>query len=352
VTYVSDHPITPSDSAAGRPQVNDLRRSRSQMLDSRDRNRPMNWHDVNRVGQTIAKSLMDGTWMGSIPTNGDGSRALGQIARASFPQENFRFDEITKQDLMESWQIGPNQNAQSTGVTATESTTVQANFATRIGQEKNKVATMFLRCVEVLAGWMSLYSTFPILSEEERQTMFKAWDNKHILHDLAFTILPDSQVVLDSSQQIDRLTKFLNITAKSGLTDPSPTIAKIAQLSGEDPSKIMKKPEPPPPEQMNMSLRMSGKDDLVNPLVMSLLVKQKQAPSPDDLKAAQAILQAAASSPAPQPPVIPGVGGPSAAGPDTQGSQTGAPPPPPPGPDPENYTLMDKISKRSEDMNV
>lgn len=346
ITYVSDHPIPPSDSAAARPQVNDLRRSRTQMLDSRDRNRPVNWHDVNRVGQTIAKSLMDGTWMGSIPTNGDGNRAVGQVARASFPAENFRFDEMTKQDLMESWQIGPNQNAQATGVTATESQNVQANFATRIGQEKNKVLTFFLSCVEVLAGWMALYSDFPTLSDQEKQAMFAAWDSKHILHDLAFKIRPDSQLVLDTSQQISRLVSLLNIAGKSGAIEINPLIEEIAEYSGVDPARIMKQPEPPKPEPASMSLRMTGKDDLINPLVMALLVKQQQAPSPQDLETAKKILQAAAVvSPPPQPPGVPGAEGTGVApGPDT--------PAPPAGPSapPEDYTLMDKISKRSEDI--
>jgi hypothetical protein len=359
LTYVTDHPVAPSDTAAGRPQVVDMRRSRSQMLDNRDRSRPLNWYDVNRIGTSTQALLNKGTWQGFIPTIGDGSRALGQVARASYPAEDNEFDRVTKSDLLEVWQIGPNQQgtASPSGTTATESTNVQANFATRIGQEKGRVAAFFLGAVEVLAGWISLYSAFPVLTDQERQEMESAWDRKSMVQDLVLKIRPDSQVVLDVGQQIDRKTKFLNIAGKSGVIDPAPVIMDIAELSGYDPMSLKKQPEPPPKEKVSISLRLSGKEDMVNPLVMAMLVAAGEAPSPEQLKEAQTILQAAAATvPPPQPPGMPGADGISSApsGPNGSASPPGAPPPqgpqPPGAGHPPNWTLMDKVAKRSEDI--
>lgn len=346
LTYVTDHPVAISDSAAGRPQVHDLRRSRSQMFDNRDRSRPVRWYDTNRIDATIGQSLMRGTWQGFIPTNGDGTRTVGEIARASYPSEDLTFDQQTKQDLMEVWQIGPNQTSQATGVTATESENVQANFATRMGQERGRVATFFLSTAEVLAGWMVLYGRFPTLTDQERQAMEGAWDMKRISHDLVLKVRPDSTVILDSSQRIERLTKLLNITGKSGVVNIEPIVAELVELTGLDPAVIMKKLEPPPPEEPNISLRLSGKDDLINPLVMAMLVQLKKAPSIEQIQEAQKILAAAAGlSPLPQPPGAPGpVGAGAAPGPNGPVPTPGAAPPPP------DWGLMDHVAKRTEDL--
>jgi hypothetical protein len=346
------------------------------MFDNRDRSRPVRWYDTNRVDPLIQDQLNRGTWQGFVPTNGDGARSVGEIARASYPSEDLSFDRETKQDLMESWQIGPNQSGTTaSGTTATESDNVQANFATRIGQERNAVGRFFLGIVEIVAGWMCLYSDFPNLADDEKQAMEQAWNQKRILHDVVLKIRPDAAIVLDSQQRVTRLTGFLNFAGKSGLINPGPVIAEIAELSGLDPTKIMKQPEPPPPEDPSISLRLSGKEDLVNPLVMGLLISLNKAPSADNIAAAQKLLaQAAAGMPPPPPPLPPGAPGDPGGGPPNMSVAPLGPTPPlqpalPPGPQPPgpplgrppiapagmmtnanpHWTLPDKIAKRSRD---
>mgnify|MGYP000234510611 CR=1 FL=1 len=340
LTYITDNPIPPSDSAAARPQVNDLRRSRQQYFMNRMRSRPMRWFDVNRTDRVIQDSLMRGDWQGFIPTNGPGDRAIGEIARASYPPEDTAFDRQTQADMQAMWMVSPTQvgSLSSGEKTAAEITTVQANFNTRIGQERALVQKFFLNLVEVLAGLMALYSDFPNLTDNERQAMLKAWNSKAILADIVFKVRPDSTVLLDANQRIDKLTKFLNITAQSGVVNIEPVIAEIAELSGLDPAEVMKKPVPPQPEQAAISFRFSGKEDLMNPIVMALLVEQKQAPSPQSMETAEKILKASqvgmqelvpqGVSPQPEQPV------------PTNGE---------PG-SPEDYSLMPKVAQRAEDM--
>src|SRR5581483_1178460 len=45
LTYITDNPVPPSDSSAGRPQVNDLRLSRTQTMQNRARSIPIRWFD-------------------------------------------------------------------------------------------------------------------------------------------------------------------------------------------------------------------------------------------------------------------------------------------------------------------
>jgi len=352
LTYVSDNPIPPSDSAAGRPHVRDLQRSRSQMFQNRDRSVPIRWFDTNRIDPEIRELLQRGTWQGMIPTQGDGTRSIGEIARASYPAEDLAFDRSTKGDLMESWQIGPNQQGTTSpgDQTKAEVQLVQGNFATRIGQERARVASFFLSIAEVLAGWMTLYSDFPTLSDQERQQMQGAWDQKRILHDLVLKIRPDSSIVLDSQQRVQRLMAFLNMTAKSGYVNVAPIIAEIAELTGLDPASIMIKPGMKE-EKPNVSYRYSGKDDLINPVVMAMLIKEGLAPSEQEIEAAKKLLMSA-QMPPPLPQPAPGLPGqPEAAGPlfpPGQGPDEQSQPPV--GEANPDWNLMPHVAKRSRDI--
>lgn len=345
--YVTDNPVPPSDTAAGRPQVADMRRSRSQMFQNRQRSIPIRWFDVNRIDQDLQANLMRGIVQGMIPTNGAGDRAIGEIARASYPSENIEFDQAAKADLMESWQIGPNQlgSQGQSRTTASESDTIQQNFSTRIGQERSFVASFVLGLSEVLAGLMTLYSDFPVLTDQEKQAMTQGWDFKHITHDLVLNIVPDSTVMLDANQRTDKLMKVLNMTVQSGFVNPEPIIAEILELNGLDPALVMTKPQDKK-EKANVSYSFKGKDDLMNPMVIALMMAEGIFPSPQQIEDAKKVLDslAASSLQPPQPPG--GPGGPGPGGP-------GGPEPPPNGQQPPahpDWHMAPKVASRSREM--
>ncbi len=371
VTYISDNPVPPSDTAAGRPQVLDLRRSRLQMFQNRERSTPLRWFDVNRVDLLVQNNLLQGTHQGWIPTNGDGTRSVGEVARASYPSEDFAFDQATKQDLKELWQIGNDQ----LGVgdpgrkTAAETNAQAQGFATRMGQERNCVARFFLSICEVMAGLMVLYSDFSILTQAEKQTMTNAWDATTVLPDLVLNILPDSTVVLDSGARIAKLTQFLNITAKSGYVSAliPDIITELAELSGIDAAGKIAPPAPPPPEKPNLSWRFSGKEDLQNPMALAIFFKRGEPVTAQDIDAAKQLLLsaqqpaqpaapaggAAPVAGAPVPP-SPGAGAPTATEPPAgpEGVPPGVPPQGPPAEMHKDWTLPDRIMKRSRDGQV
>jgi hypothetical protein len=99
LTYISDDSLPPSDSTIGRFQVNELTASRDAMVQQRKHSIPIRWFDSNRVSGNTRTLLEKGTFQGFIPTNGPGDRAVGEVARASFPQEKFDFDRVIKGDL-------------------------------------------------------------------------------------------------------------------------------------------------------------------------------------------------------------------------------------------------------------
>jgi hypothetical protein len=243
--------------------------------------------------------------------------------------------------------------------TATASNLTQQNFATRIGQERSSVAQFFLRNVQLVAGYMVLFSEFPMLTDQERQVMMQAWDQKTVLNDLVYKILPDSQVVLDSNARIKKIADFMNLTVKSGFVNPKPLILEIAELSGIDPNEVIVDPKPKPPEDPKFSISIAGKDDLTNALVLATFIAHGQPPTIQQIEQAKQLIIAAGS---PAAPPTPGAGGPNGpqppAGPE---GGPGAPPPAPgapagPGPVPPgglnahpDWQIASKIAQRSRD---
>jgi hypothetical protein len=346
--YVTDNPVPQSDTAAGRPQVQDMRRSRSQMFQNRERSIPIRWFDVNRIDQDLQANLMRGVVQGMIPTNGPGDRAIGEIARASYPSENIAFDQAAKADLFETWQVGPNQMGTEgqSRTTAAEANSIQANFSTRIGQERSFVAGMVLNLAEVMAGYLVLYSDFPILTDAEKQVLFQNWDIKHILHELVLNIVPDSTVLLDAEQRTNRLMKVLNMTVQSGFVNPEPIIAEILELNGLDPAVVMTKPQPKE-DKPKIAYSFSGKDDMTNPIVVALMMNEGLFPKPEEIEKAKKVLDdLAMSAVMPPPPGQPGgPGGPPPPGPGPEPTPNGQQPPAHP-----DWEQMPKIATRSREV--
>jgi hypothetical protein len=338
LAYITDESIPPSDSAIGRPQVNEINKSRTQMIQQRSRNIPVRWFDVNRIDPAIQQSLMKGTWQNMIPVQGEGSRVIGEVAKSSHPPEDFTFDQIAKSDLNEMWTIGPNQIGSGADVeTKGESGEIAANFQTRVGRERAKVVSFVVGISQVLAGLMCLYEDPSVFGEEFDPAFSKT---------LTFSILADSTVLLDSNQKLKRYSDFVNMYAKSGFVALEPVLKEIALLTGLDPNVVIKAPEPAPPEVPNISLRLTGAEDMMNPLLLAFMLGSGQGPKPELIEQAkQLIQQAVVATPPPPPP-----GG--EMGPDGQPLPGGEVPPPPPpavGEANPDLTILPKITKRSND---
>ena len=315
LTHISGQAIPPSDSAIGRPQVNELIKIRSQMIQQREHSIPMRWMNTDLLDPTIVDRIMNGTWQGLIPVQGDGDRAFGEIAKASYPQDDYRFDQISNRDLHEEWSLGPNQmgNFSSGERSATEAGVIQQNFQTEIGYQRARVADFFVGIAEVLAGLLALYGDFELQPQKQGASIgqeglqrLQAWDRTKISGEFVYTIRQDSTVRYDVQQRIQHLMSVLNMVGQMPFVNPQPIIQEIVELSGLDPAVVMVQPQPKGPDQPNISFRFSG-EDLANPLAQSILISSGLM-KPQDVEAAK-LSQIAATTP-PQLPgsqaVIPG----------------------------------------------
>lgn len=336
--YISDNPIPPSDTQAGRPQVNDMRRSRSQMFQNRAFSMPMRWFNTDKTDPMMHDLLMKGQFQGMVPVQGDGTKMMGEVARASYPGEDLSFDKMASQDLDKMWMLGPNQMGQfaSHEVTKGEATLAQSGFDNVMGYERKQVAKFFLSIVEVLSGLMALYSDFPNLLPQEKQQMQSVWDTHGVPPDLAFTILPGTQIVVNDAEQINRDMRLMNLLGKSGYLKVKDLAAEIIELHGKDPARYITEPSPKPAKPATVTFTFRGREDLQSPVVVAILQENGQFPPPEKILEAKKMLE--------QLGLI------------EMGVNPGAPPQLPPAAPPEpgsahpDWNLMPSVAKRERDI--
>ncbi len=360
LTYISDMPVPPSDSEIARPMTDYANKSLQQMLLQRDRSFPVRWGNVNRIAPEILESLMRGdNYQRIVPVNGDGSAAIGEVARANYPPENWEFDRINKQNQSEAWQVGPNQvgGFNPSGRTKGEADIVQAGFATRQAKERAKIGTFFCGIAEVMLGYMQMFYEGPtratVVGGEGVQQSDAVWDRKKVsAHKFVCTIREDSTVKLDTQQRFAQCERFLNTTGKSGFVNVKEVVSEMAVLSAMDVAKVIVDPNPPKPEPPNVSLRAGGedlRDPVAGPYLVATMQKGPNAVTKEDIEAAIQLLIVSSSVPAPVVPPQPGVPG---AAPPAGAPPAAAPPPPPPvpQPDPKDMAPLDRITKRTDEV--
>ena len=341
LTYISDEAIPPSDTAVGRSQVNEINEARTQMLLQRKHSIPIRTFDVNRIDPTIQFSLMRGTWQGMIPVQGVGSNIITEVTRSAFPNENFKFDEIAKMDLFEMWMVGQEFSGANVE-TAGESKNIAGSANVRISRARAKVGKFFVSIAEVLGGLIAVY---------EDPASFGEGFSPEVSKTLAYSILADSTVLLDSNQRLQRLMQFMNFTAKSGRVEIESVLKEIATLSGLDPNVVIIPPAPAPPVEPNISLRLTGTEDMLNPLTLAFILGSGQgAQLADNIEKAKKLIQIAVT-PLPPPggdPTATGGGGmpPSAAPIADMIGPLPQPAPPGIGQAEPNWGPMDRINRR------
>ena len=288
---------------------------------------------------------MRGTWQGKIPVQGNGTNILGEVARAQMAGDNYTFDKIAKDDHARSTGLGATMS--DTIETKAESQMVGSVMQTRIAKERAKVGRFYTNIAEVLGGLIAIF--------EEPSSIGEGFD-PIISRTLAFSILADSTVLLDSDQRLQKLMQFINFTAKSGWVKIDVVLSEIAALSGLDPSKVIVPPQPKPPVEPNISLRLTGTEDLLNPLALAFTINSGQAPSVKMIEDAKLLIQAAVTPPAmgtPIPPIIGPDGLPiMQPGPPTMPGPNGPPPeqampaPPPVGGANPQWGALDRVNTR------
>jgi hypothetical protein len=202
------------------------------------------------------------------------------------PPETFKFNDMAKADLLE--EFGAESETRKDDMAQGDPNQNKSSFNTRTGRERARVASFFVSIAQVLGGLMCLY--------EDPQSFGQGF-NPAECNILKFSILADSTVLLDAGQKLSRLNQFINLYAKSGWVNLEPVLQEVATLTGLDPSLVIKAPQPKPPVEPNISLRLTGVEDMLNPLALAFLIKSGQAPPAPMIEQAKALIQQAVVPP-------------------------------------------------------
>ncbi len=294
LTYVSDLAVPPSDSEAARPQVREMIRTRTQMLRQRDSSVPIRWFDVNRVDETIADKIRSGEWQDMIPMNGPGDRAIGEVARASYPRENWQTAGVIGNDLDRAWSLSNNQlsSLNQSERSATEVNAVQNAGQVRLDYEKARVNRYITEGAAVLFSLMQKFVDKPGWVEmvgpqgAAIMTQYQAADLKG---DYAFEFLADSSDRIDLATKQANVLKAWNLVAGYEGTNKQELLKEVFQLHGMDPARFVVEPQKKGPEPPNISYRFGG-DDLLNPMAVSIMMKAQEI-TPDEIAAAAEMIQ-------------------------------------------------------------
>jgi hypothetical protein len=298
--YISDMAVPPSDSEAARPQVREMIRSRSQMIRQRDHSVPLRWFDVNRIDDDVIQKMRAGEWQDMIPLNGGGERAIGEIARANYPRENFEFQHVIGADLDRAWSLGSNQfgAVNNTIRSAAEVKAIGGANDVRLEYEKARVNRYIAEGASIIFSLLQRYLDqtmwVKIVGEQGIERLTPVTDQT-LSGDYDFTFKADSSDRVDVGARLDRAIKTYNLMAKSPTCNASAWEKEILELSGFDPAKFLRPPQQKGPDNANISFRFSG-EDMLNPMAVAAMLKSGYDIGPDDIKAAAMMIRDAIAS--------------------------------------------------------
>lgn len=263
--YVSDSAFPPSDVSMSRHQVDELSKGRSQMIQQRDRARPMRQLNINLVDPAQKQKIIDGEWQELLLSTSSDPIAL-EIAHAQYPRENFEFNRIINQDISTAWALGNVQRgiAEETRRTATELSIQQGNSDTRLERERNRLAKWYARGAQKLGGLLQLFedtrTTVQIIGDDGVQKLVN-WNLKELPFRFVCTAKPDTMVRQDAAGEFKRALDLYQMTANDPQVNRKELVIALFRKANLDPGKLVaQQPPEKGPEPPKLSIAIKGED--------------------------------------------------------------------------------------------
>lgn len=273
--YVSDAALPPSEASVGRALGDELNKGRTQMLVSRDRNRPMRFADLSRIGgQTGLSKIEKNIDQAVIPlaTAHESDPPVFASKQAHFPVEDWKFDEIVSQDLDGVWGLGPAARSEimANGTSATEVKDSKMWSDNRIDGERRAMLRFYMGAVRKIGALIQMFADEEQYVEvvgADKEPILKAWDKTKIAGKFAYKVKPNSALRVDQAQAQTQSLKRYELLRKDPNVNGIELLDNIAEESDLDRQKLIIPQIPPkPPDQPNISFRFNAADlDVRNP---------------------------------------------------------------------------------------
>lgn len=242
--------------------------SRTIMVQQRKRNLPLRGFNKNAADAEAIKKIENAEVQELIAFTGDPRDQLYQLPQASFPPENFTFDQIIQSDIERLTAIGSNQQGLTSNAnSATESSLIQKALETRLAKERNRLLAWFVTGVSKVFALIQMYSSDEEVATvvgEDGAEQFRMWKRADIQGRFAFDYKPDSALRVDAEDERAHFLRFFNLAANHPNANSTEMLRMLASAWGMDPARIIKPPMPPPPppepEKPKLSIALKGED--------------------------------------------------------------------------------------------
>lgn len=310
--YVSDSAYPPSDCQMSQPQVEELSKGRSQMIQQRNYSIPLRGADRTRIDKDTLDKLTNGPKIGDIIlTEGNPSEIVMEMARAQFPRENFTFDQIINRDLANTWGLTTSPGEEIEGTkTATEASIFQGKADVRLRKERQMVLNYFLQGAEQIFALIQLFADdtdYVKVVGQDGLAKLVPWNKQTIPGDYMFTAKPDSAVYQDQALQRKRATETYQFLAPNKFVNQNELTRWFLQQQDMEPAKFLAPPPKPEPEKPSISFAFKGED--LNPAlpqfgIVAYILQTSGMPLPPELvqMAQMTALVQPALGPVPAPP--------------------------------------------------
>lgn len=257
-----------SDCGVVRDVADEKIMGRSLMVSQRKRSLPMRGINIKSPALTrdTVEQIEDGSIGSLIKFEGPvADNDLKAIGLAHYPGENFSFDSICQQDIDRITASGANQQGLplEESDTAYEASLIQRATETRQAKERARFLTQYARACQKLFSLVQLFATDEELIEivgEDGKQRFASWDRQTIQGQYAFKFSPDSSMRVDAAQNRELMLRFINLCTNNQNFNGQELAALLCEAFGQDPVRLLQKPEPPRPEPPKASFSIKGED--------------------------------------------------------------------------------------------
>lgn len=266
---LSDSAFPPSECTISRAQVEELSKSRTQMMLQRERSTPMRLADLSRLGgQAGLDKFKKNIWQGIIPLdNFDANNPpIAAVGLASYPRENFAFHDYADRDLQGVWAMGDNQRGMTSEEkkTATEQAIVDKAANARLDKERRQALKYFIAGVRKLGALIQLFGTqeqyVNILGPNKAQQLLQV-DPSQLQGKFTYWARPDSAIRLDQAEARTQALKLYELLARDPNVNRVELLYEICLQWNLDPSTVVV-PELPEkgPDPAAVSFRFAAQD--------------------------------------------------------------------------------------------
>jgi hypothetical protein len=229
-------------------------------------------YDVSRLPSEAVEKIKSGQVQEMIAVAGmdAANPAVMEVRRASWPRENFGFNDVINRDISEQWSMGANQMGVETDTrrTATEASIMQSATDTRMDAERVKVLNWYAKGCEKVLALLQMFADdqqFAQVVGPNGMPTLLAWDKTAIAGDFSITLAPDSSQRVDAAADKKRAVDIFGLLGNDPLVNQVELRKWLMRKLGMDPEKLVKVPEPKPPQQPNVSVAIKGED--LNPMM-------------------------------------------------------------------------------------